>query len=180
MTDAAPQALAGVRVIDLATTRAELAGRVLADLGAQVIKIEPPEGCAARRLPPFREQHPNDPIEGSLYWASVGLGKHSVVLALESPDDHKRLLGLIDAADVLIESFDPGVMAALGLGYSTLAQRNPGLVYTSITPFGQTGPAAFAPAIDLTIEASGGLIGLQGDGDRPPMAIGLPQASFHA
>ena len=180
MTDAAPRALAGVRVIDLATTRAELAGRVLADLGAEVIKIEPPAGCEARRLPPFRARHPNDTIEGSLYWTSAALGKRSVVLDIESQDDREHLLGLIDGADVLIESFDPGVMVALGLGYPTLAQRNPGLVYTSITPFGQTGPAALTPAIDLTIEASGGLVGLQGDGDRPPLAIGLPQASFHA
>jgi crotonobetainyl-CoA:carnitine CoA-transferase CaiB-like acyl-CoA transferase len=179
MNDATPRALAGIRVIDLATSRAELAGRVLADLGAEVIKVEPPGGSDARRLPPFRTDNSDSSIEGSLYWASVGLGKRSVVLDVESDADHERLLALIDGADVLIESFDPGVMDALGLGYAALAARNPGLVYTSVTPFGRTGPMAQRPAIDLTIEAAGGLVGLQGDGDRPPLAIGLPQASFH-
>ena len=174
-----PRALAGVRVVDLATTRAELAGRVLADLGAQVIKIEPPGGVDARRLPPFRSSAPDGSVEGSLYWATVGLGKRSVVLDITSASDRATLLGLIDGADILIESFDPGVMSGLDLGYDALAARNPGLVYTSVTPFGQTGPKAHAPAIDLTIEAAGGLVGLQGDGDRPPLAIGLPQASFH-
>lgn len=176
MTDA-PRALADVRVVDLATTRAELAGRVLADLGAQVIKIEPPGGADARHLPPFRGT--DDSVEGSLYWASVALGKRSIVLDIASAADRDRLLALIDGADILIESFDPGVMESLGLGYPALAARNPGLICTSVTPFGRTGPKAHVPAIDLTIEAAGGLVGLQGDGDRPPVAIGLPQASFH-
>ena len=173
-----PRALAGIRVVDLATTRAELAGRVLADLGADVVKVEPPGGCEARRLPPFRET--DDSIEGSLYWASVSLGKRSVVLDIARPTDRAKLKALIDGADVLIESFDPGYLASIGLDYATLAARNPGLVYASVTPFGQTGPHAATPAIDLTLEAAGGLVGLQGDGDRPPLAIGLPQASFHA
>lgn len=173
-----PAALAGIRVVDLTTSRAELAGRVLADLGAEVIKVEPPGGTDARRLPPFRNGA-DDSIEGSLYWAFVGLGKRSVVLDIDSKGDRARLLELVDNADVLIESFDPGVMESVGLGYTALAARNPALVYTSVAPFGQTGPKANIPAIDLTIEASGGLVGLQGDGDRPPVAIGLPQASFH-
>jgi len=173
-----PAALTGIRVVDLATSRAELAGRVLADLGADVIKVEPPDGSDARRLPPFRNGADGS-IEGSLYWAFVGLGKRSIVLDIASKTGRERLLQLIDAADILIESFDPGVMEAAGLGYAELAARNPGLVYTSVTPFGRTGPKALTPAIDLTIEASGGLIGMQGDGDRPPLAIGLPQASFH-
>jgi len=171
-------ALAGIRVIDLATSRAELAGRVLADLGADVIKVEPPGGSDARKLPPFRPGA-DDSVEGSLYWAVVGLGKRSVVLDIGSKGDRDRLLQLIDTADILIESFDPGVMDAAGLGYAAIAARNPTLVYTSVTPFGRSGPKALIPAIDLTIEASGGLVGLQGDGDRPPVAIGLPQASFH-
>ena len=178
MTGPAP--LDGVRVVDLATSRAELAGRVLADLGALVVKIEPPGGSDARRLPPFRGNVANDSTEGSLYWASVALGKRSVVLDITSAADREQLILLIDGADVLIESFDPGVMATIGLGYAALAARNTQLIYTSVTPFGQTGPAAHTPAIDLTIEAAGGLVGLQGDGDRPPLAIGLPQASFHA
>jgi crotonobetainyl-CoA:carnitine CoA-transferase CaiB-like acyl-CoA transferase len=176
MTDQpAPSALDGIRVVDLANSRAELAGRILAELGAEVIKVEPPGGCDARRLPPFREGS-----DESLYWAAVGRGKHSVVLDLTNSDDRGALSALIADADVLIESFDPGVLEQHGLDYATVAALNPALVHASITPFGQTGPLARAPAIDLTIEAAGGLLALQGDGDRPPVAIGLPQASFHA
>jgi crotonobetainyl-CoA:carnitine CoA-transferase CaiB-like acyl-CoA transferase len=173
---AAPGPLAGLRVIDLTTARAELAGRVLADLGAEVIKVEPPGGVAARRLPPFASDDP----DVSLYWAAVGLGKRSVVLDLEDREDRARLLALVRDADVLLESFDPGTPAALGLGHAELAAVNPGLVYVSVTPFGQDGPAAGWPASELTVEAAGGLLGLQGDGDRPPVPVGYPQAAFHA
>jgi crotonobetainyl-CoA:carnitine CoA-transferase CaiB-like acyl-CoA transferase len=171
--------LRGVRVIDLATDRAELTGRILADLGAEVIKVEPPDGAPARRLPPFVEGGENDP-DGSLYWAAVALGKRSAVLDLNVSGDRERLLALIDGADVLVESFDPETLDALGFGYDTLRQRNPALIYVSVTPFGQTGPHAHTPATDLTLEAAGGLLGLQGDADRPPVPVGYPQASFHA
>ena len=175
-SSAAP--LTGIRVIDLATPRAELAGRLLADLGAEVIKIEPPGGCAARFMPPFeagREGH----VEGSLYWAAVGLGKKSVELDLDDRYDRERLLNLVTTADILVESFDPGAMARRRLDYMTLSAFNPRLIYVSVTPFGQTGPEAGMPATDLTLEAAGALLGLQGDGDRPPVPIGFPQASFH-
>ena len=112
MTDA-PRALADVRVVDLATTRAELAGRVLADLGARGHQDRAAGRRDARRLPPFRNGA-DDSIEGSLYWAFVGLGKRSVVLDIASTADRDRLLALIDGADILIESFDPGVMEAVG------------------------------------------------------------------
>jgi crotonobetainyl-CoA:carnitine CoA-transferase CaiB-like acyl-CoA transferase len=168
-------ALDGIRVIDLATPRAELTGRILAEFGAEVIKVEPPGGCDARRLPPFR-----DGSDESLYWASVGRGKHSVVLDLTNHGDREALTALLAGADVLIESFDPGALVRHGLDFANVTAVNPALVYASITPFGQTGPLAHTPAIDLTIEAAGGLLALQGDGDRPPVAIGLPQASFHA
>ena len=165
--------LAGIRVVDLASERAELAGRLLADLGAEVIKVEPPGGVRARRLPPFDGKR-------SLYWAAVGLGKRSVVFDLEAPEQRERLLALLAGADVLIESFDPGELEGLGLGYAALSARHPRLVYLSVTPYGQAGPLAGAPASELTIEAAGGLLGLQGDGDRPPIPLGLPQAAFHA
>lgn len=171
--------LRGVRVIDLATERAELAGRVLADLGADVIAVEPPGGSPSRRMPPFargREQHP----DGSLYWAAVSLGKRCVTLDIETDAGHTELLRLLDGADVVIESFDPGVMARLRLGYEHLRERFPGLVYVSVSPCGQTGPDATSPATALTVEAAGGLLGLQGDGDRPPVPVGYPQAWFHA
>src|SRR6266851_2084905 len=132
-----------------------MCGRVLADLGAEVIKVEPPEGAAARRLAPFGG--PNDPQPGtSLYWAALSLGKRSVVLDLDDGQDVARLRRLIDSADILVESFPPGYLDSLGLGYPALAATNPGLIYTSVSPFGQDGPDALSPATELTIEAAGG------------------------
>lgn len=162
-------------VADLSTTRAELAGRLLAELGALVIKVEPPGGAHARQLPPFV-----DGTTESLYWASVAAGKKSVVADITTEAGRAAIAPLLARADIVIESSDPGEMAALGLDYETLAARNPGVVYVSVTPFGQSGPDAQSPATDLTLEAAGGLIGLQGDIDRPPVPIGFPQASFHS
>lgn len=168
--------LAGVRVLDLATPRAEMAGRVLADMGAEVIKVEPPAGAEARRLPPFSDSEP----DRSLYWAQMGFGKRSVVIDLDSEAGRADFRALLATADALIESFDPGVMAQWGLGYDDVKAEHPELIYVSVTPYGQDGPHAHRPATDLTLESAGGLVGLQGDGDRPPVPLGLPQASVHA
>ncbi len=167
--------LSGIRVVDIATDRAEMAGRVLADLGAEVIKVEPPGGSIARTLPPFDGKNGE-----SLYFASVSLGKKSVVLDIDDSAGHDTFENLVATADILVESFDPGVMAAKGLGPEHLRALNPRLIYISVTPYGQDGPDAHSPATDLTLEAAGGLISLQGDGDRPPIPVGFPQASFHA
>lgn len=169
--------LDGVRVIDLATERAALCGRILADLGAEVIVVEPPGGSPLRGRPPFDERAGHE--EESLYWAAVALGKRSLVLDITSAEDQRDLRALIATADVLVESFDPGYLGALGLAYQDLRALNPALVYASVTPWGQDGPRAGQPATDLTIEAAGGLLGLQGDGDRPPVPVGYPQAGFH-
>ncbi|MCY3568329.1 MAG: CoA transferase [Chloroflexi bacterium] len=168
--------LQGVRVLDLATPRAEMTGRVLADMGADVIKVEPPAGADSRRLPPFSDSEPGR----SLYWAQMGLGKRSVVIDLDSAPGRDEFRALLATADVLIESFDPGTMANLGLGYDDVKDELPDLIYVSVTPYGQDGPHADRPATDLTLESAGGLVGLQGDGDRPPVPVGLPQASIHA
>lgn len=167
--------LAGLCVLDLATDRAELTGRVLADLGARVIKVEPPSGTPSRRRAPFANEDGE-----SLYWTAVGSGKRSIVLDLDDRAGVESLRRLAGRSDVLIESFDPGWMASRGLGYEDLEPANPGLVYVSITPYGQDGPKSRWPATDLTAEAAGGLISLQGDGDRPPLPVGFPQAAFHA
>jgi crotonobetainyl-CoA:carnitine CoA-transferase CaiB-like acyl-CoA transferase len=172
-------ALAGIRVIDAASARGELAGRVLADLGAEVLAVEPPGGARARGLPPFAHDRSDDP-EASLYWAAVALGKRSVVLDALDPRDAERLRELAREADVFIEAFEPGALAPLGLDWPALRELNPALVYVSISPFGQDGPLARAPATDLTLEAAGGLLGLQGDPDRPPLPVGFPQAFLHA
>jgi len=153
-----------------------MAGRVLADMGAEVIKVEPPSGTPSRHLPPFSDEDP----QRSLYWAAMGFGKRSVVIDLQDEQGRADLRALLSTADVLIESYDPGAMAAWGLSYDDLKDEHPQLIYTSITPYGQDGPWSDRPATDLTIESAGGLVGLQGDGDRPPVPVGFPQAAIHA
>ena len=178
--DAAP--LDGVRVLDLTGPACEIAGRLLADVGAEVIKIEPPGGHASRRHPPFVDGSGGaaGELDGSLHWAAYAIGKRSVVLDLDCAADRARLRELAGGADALLESFEPGALAALGLGYEQLHAINPALIYASITPYGQTGPDAHRPATDLTLQAAGGLLALQGDGDRPPVPVGFPQAGLHA
>jgi crotonobetainyl-CoA:carnitine CoA-transferase CaiB-like acyl-CoA transferase len=172
------RALQGIRVLDLATPAAEIAGRVFADLGAEVIKVEPPGGAESRRTPPFEDGREGEP-EGSLYWRAFGLGKKSVVLDLARAEERARFLALVRGADVLIESFRPGALDALGLGYEALRRENASLLYVSITPFGQSGPEAQSPASDLTLAAAGGLLNMQGDRDRPPVPVGWPESSHH-
>ena len=175
-SEASDTLLGGIRVIDLATSRAEMAGRVLSDMGAEVIKVEPPWGTPSRSLPPFSEQEP----DRSLYWAAMGLGKRSVVIDLDTADGREDFRALLATADVLIESFDPGTMADWGLSFDQIKDEHPELIYVSVTPYGQDGPWANRPATELTIESAGGLVGLQGDGDRPPVPVGYPQAAIHA
>jgi crotonobetainyl-CoA:carnitine CoA-transferase CaiB-like acyl-CoA transferase len=173
-----PRALEGIRVLDLTTPLGEAAGRVFADLGAEVLKLEPPGGCAARFTAPFVDGQDGHP-EGSLFWRAFGLGKKSLVLDLDAAADREHFLGLVRGADVLLESSTPGALDALGLGYEGVARENPALLYVSITPYGQHGPLAKAPATDLTIAAAGSLPNMQGDRDRPPIPIGQSEASCH-
>jgi crotonobetainyl-CoA:carnitine CoA-transferase CaiB-like acyl-CoA transferase len=177
-TEVAPGPLDGIRVIDLTTARGELAGRIWADLGADVIKVEPPGGSPSRRTPPFIIGREDDG-DASLFWAATALGKRSVVLDIDDPGERERLKHLIAGADVLVESSEPGHLARFGLGYEAMRELNPSLLYVSITPFGQSGPHAALPATDLTVEAASGLLGFQGDRDRPPVPVGYPQSSFH-
>ncbi|MAG30350.1 MAG: hypothetical protein CL908_05570 [Deltaproteobacteria bacterium] len=179
-------ALEGIRVLDLSTALGEATGRVLADLGAEVIKIEPPGGCEARFAPPFattpsaeapRPTSPDGNPETSLFWQSFGIGKRSVVLDFDDAGDRERFFALAATADILIESSTPGEMAEKGLGYDALRARNPMLLYVSVSPFGQTGPFAKHPATDLTLSAAGGFLNMTGDGDRPPVPVGLPETA---
>ena len=165
-------ALDGIRVLDLSTRMAEATGKTLADLGAEVIKLEPPGGCAARATPPFA-------ADGrSLFWEAWGLGKHSVVCDIDSSAGQGQLRALAAGADVLVESFAPGHLAERGLGPHHLAAVNPALVYVSVTPFGIGTPDAEVPMTDLTLSAAGGLLAMQGDHDRVPTPVGYPETSF--
>jgi crotonobetainyl-CoA:carnitine CoA-transferase CaiB-like acyl-CoA transferase len=177
--------LSGLRVLDLSDERGQLAGQTLADLGADVILVEPPGGSRSRLIGPFVDGHEDDP-ENSLWFWSYNRGKRSVVLDLGltggegTPADRDRLLDLVRTADLVIDSAEPGVMAARGLANEDLAAVNPAVVSTSITAFGQDGPKANWHATDLTVVAAGVQMSMMGDDDRPPLRIPLDQAFLHA
>jgi crotonobetainyl-CoA:carnitine CoA-transferase CaiB-like acyl-CoA transferase len=170
--------LQGLRALDLADERGLLCGQILADLGADVIAVEPPGGSTARRVGPFANGR-TDP-EQSLYWWSYARNKRGITLDLESEDGREQLRGLAATADLLIESFEPGYLDRAGLGYEALAQLNPGLIMVSITPFGQNGPKARWAATDLTVWAASGSHLITGDADRAPVQVSVPQAFLHA
>src|SRR5438105_2708626 len=170
--------LSPYRVLDLTTERGLLCGQILGDLGADVLKIEPPGGSPARRLGPFYRDTPNP--NGSLFWWAVKRNKRSITLDITSSDGQAILRRLVASAHFLIDSDTPGALAAYGLGYDDLAALNPALVYVSITPFGQDGPKAHYADSDLIILAAGGPLVLTGDDDRPPVRVSVPQAYLHA
>src|ERR1043165_7106288 len=132
------QFLKGFKVLDLTTLSGQLCGRLLADLGMEVVKIEPPGGDPVRNLAPFIKSPAGS--EMSTTFAHLNAGKKSRVLDVEREDDRGKLRDLVKTADVVLESFQPGELHAKGLGYESLAEINPGIVMASITAFGQTGP----------------------------------------
>jgi crotonobetainyl-CoA:carnitine CoA-transferase CaiB-like acyl-CoA transferase len=169
--------LSPYRVLDLTDERGILCSKILADLGADVIQIEPPAGSSARRVGPFYqdEAHP----DRSLFWWSYATNKRSITLNPSSRDGRALLKRLVPSAHFLIESFPPGQMEHLGLGYDTLAAINPGLIVVSVTPFGQDGPYAHYRAADLNGMAMAGFMYLTGDPDRPPARVGVPHFYLH-
>ena len=172
--------LAPYRVLDLADERGLLCGHVLAELGADVILVEPPGGSSARHVPPLLPPDAAPEGERSLYWAAYARNRRSVALDLDAPDGRAALLRLAASADVLVESADPGAMAARGLGPDDLAAVNPALVYVSISAFGGDGPKANDAATDLTVAAASGSLHVAGSPDRPPVRVSVPQAFAHA
>jgi crotonobetainyl-CoA:carnitine CoA-transferase CaiB-like acyl-CoA transferase len=165
------------RVLDLTDEQGELAGRILADLGADVIKIEPPQGDPSRWRPPYFGDRP-DP-EMSLPWWASNLNKRGIRLDLKAPSDQASFLRLVKTADFVLESFPPGYLDELGLGYRVLSALNPRVILTSVTPFGQSGPYRDYPATDLTLQALGGFLYANGDADRPPLRISADLAYRH-
>jgi crotonobetainyl-CoA:carnitine CoA-transferase CaiB-like acyl-CoA transferase len=166
------------RVLDLTDEGALICGQILGDLGADVVLVEPPAGLKGRSIGPFRRDV-RDLNQSLNFWA-LNRNKRGIILDLEAPQDKARLLELVKTADVLVESFAPGHLDGLGLGYSTLAAANPGLVMISITPFGQQGPKAQWAATDLTVTAASGALFCTGDEDRPPVQMSIPQAYLNA
>ena len=171
--------LAPYRVIDFSDERGVLAGQMLADLGADVIQVEPPAGSSGRRLAPFFRQAESGE-ERSIFWAAYTRGKRGVTCDLGHPRGRELARRLIQTADFVFESSDVGRMAELGLGYEQVSEFAPQVVYASISAFGQTGPKARYAASDLVIWATGTPLLMTGDDDRRPVRISAPQAWAHA
>ena len=166
--------LAPYRVLDLTDELGWWCGRFLADLGADVVKVEPPGGDPGRPTGSF---HGADADRAkSLSWFAGNANKRGITLAIETARGRDLLRRLAQRADFLLESFSPANLDAGGLGYEALREANPRLVYTSITPFGRTGPYARHRGSDLVAMAMSGLMALVGEPGRPPLRVSLPQA----
>ncbi len=168
--------LDGIRVLDLCDESGQLAAKILGDLGADVIAVEPPEGKALRRRGPWIGGAPG--IERSLAWHALNTSKCSIRLDLESPAGRERLDALAARADVWLDTAGPG--ARNGFDPQSLRDRHPRLIVCAITPFGQSGPYANYRASDLVVVAMGGNANLTGDPDRAPLRCSMPTAYYHA
>jgi len=167
--------LQGIRVIEVCNVAAgPYCGLLLADMGADVIKVENPEGGdTLRSWPPISDGHSEN-------FASLNRNKRSVTLNLKVPSDLELLRRLAAEADVLIENNRPGVMDRLGAGYTQIQALNPRLVYCSISAYGQSGPRAQEGGFDLTVQAMSGIMSVTGEPGRPPVKCGVPIADFAA
>ncbi|MCP4683980.1 MAG: CoA transferase, partial [bacterium] len=169
----------GFRVLDLTDEKGHLCGKILGDFGADVIKIERPGGDPARNRGPFYKDIA-DP-EKSLLWFAFNTSKKGITLDIASNDGQDIFKRLVKTADLVIESFEPGYLDRLGLGYADLEKIKPDIILTSITPFGQTGPHAHYKATDLVGVATGGLARILGDLGRAPVRMSCePQAYCQA
>ncbi|MCJ2179326.1 CaiB/BaiF CoA transferase family protein [Novosphingobium album (ex Hu et al. 2023)] len=161
--------LAGVRVLDFTRVLAgPAASLALADLGAEVFKIEPPgTGDETRTFPPIRDGE-------SHYYLAINRGKKSIVVDLKSEEGLALVKDLAAKCDVLVENYRPGVMDRLGLGYEPLKAINPRLIYCSISGYGQTGPLKDRPSFDIVLQAMSGALSMNGEPDGLPMKLGIP------
>lgn len=164
--------LAGLKVLELARVLAgPWAGQILADLGADVIKIESPEGDGTRLWGPPWVEHEGE--RSAAYYHATNRGKRSVVADFKNPDDLASVRALAESADVVLENFKTGTLAKFGLDYEALSQANRGLVYCSITGFGQTGPRAHEAGYDFVIQGMSGFMALTGEPQGQPMKMGV-------
>jgi crotonobetainyl-CoA:carnitine CoA-transferase CaiB-like acyl-CoA transferase len=172
--------LEGVRVLEFAQIAAgPFAGSLFADLGADVVKIERPDGGdGLREWPPIIVGDGGERFSGN--FVSVNRNKRSVTIDPKDPAQLADLYRLVESADIFIENFRPGVMKRLGLDYDTLRKKNPRLVYCSITGYGQTGPYALKGAFDVTVQAISGVMSVTGEEGRDPVKCGVPVGDFVA
>ncbi len=164
--------LSDVRVVEICQIAAgPFCGMMLGDLGADVIKVEPPQGDAMREWPPFNGSFSEN-------FASLNRNKRAIALNLKLDDHLEVAKKLIQLADVLVENNRPGVMHRLGLDYDTVSKLNPKLVYCSISAYGQTGPRAKEGAFDVTMQAISGIMSVTGEEGEPPVKCGVPLSDF--
>ena len=172
----AAQALAGLRILDLSRILAgPTATQLLADLGAEVIKIERPGAGDDTRGwgPPFLTDDAGNETSQSAYYLSANRGKHSVAIDIADPRGQAIVQALAARCDILVENFKPGALARYGLDFASLSAANPRLIYCSISGFGQTGPNAHRAGYDFLVQGEAGLMSLTGDPDGPPMKAGV-------
>lgn len=175
MTNKQARPLTGIRVLDLTQFMSgPFATQILGDLGAEIIKVEPPEGDLSRTIPPHFVS--ND----SAYYLSLNRNKMSVVLDLKTSEDQATLRRLADSADVVIENFRPGVIERLGLDPAVLQKDRPELIWCSISGFGQDGPYSSLPAYDIIVQALSGGMSLTGEREGRPVRAGVPIADLSA
>ncbi len=170
--------LEGYRALDLTDEKGFLCGKILAELGVDVIKVERPGGDPSRKIGPF--WHDQTDPEKSLYWFAYNSSKRAITLNLGTEEGRRIFRDLAKTADFVIESFAPGEMDRLGFGYPELCRIRKDIILTSITPFGQTGPYRHYQASDLVLMGMAGELFLTGDSDRRPVNISMPQACLHA
>jgi crotonobetainyl-CoA:carnitine CoA-transferase CaiB-like acyl-CoA transferase len=170
--------LGAYRALDLTDEKGFLCGKMLADLGADVIKVERPGGDLSRQLGPFYKNRV-DP-QRSLLWFAHNTSKRGITLNITKEEGREIFLELVRRVDFVIESFAPGYMVALGLGYEDLAKVNSGIIFASVSGFGQSGPFARWKAPDIVCMAMSGYMNLIGNPTRPPVRLTVPQAYLHA
>ncbi len=170
--------LRGLRMLDLSDEKGALCGKIFADMGAEVIKVEPPSGCSSRNIPPFLDDQPG--LDRGLGFLAWNAGKKSITLNLECEDGRQLLRMLAERADFLVDSFPLDYLQSLGLGYDALAPLNPGLIHATVTAFGDRGPGKNYKAADINGWAAGGAMFLMGEEGRPPIQMSVPQSWLHA
>ena len=174
----AARALAGRRVLELADEKGVYCGKLLADMGADVIKIEKPGGDATREIPPFWGNQPHP--ERGLFFLYTNTSKRGVTLDISRAEGQELFRRLTETADMVLETFPPGLLKGLGLGYGDLREANPHLVFTSITDFGQTGPYRGFKSSDMVASALGGSMYVTGEDEDPPVKLAGSQAHMMA
>jgi crotonobetainyl-CoA:carnitine CoA-transferase CaiB-like acyl-CoA transferase len=167
--------LAGYRVLDLTTfLSGPFCTQILADLGAEVVKMEAPEGDSSRAIPPHFVG------EDSAYYLGINRSKRSIVVDMKQAEGLALAKRLVAAADVVVENYRPGVAARIGLDIQALCEENPKLVWASISGFGQTGPWKDRPAYDMIVQALSGVMSLTGEPGRPAVRLGIPAGDMVA